>query len=96
MNYKPREQGSNYGHKSRKGNTAFRKRYRDTRKKKHFGITTSEEIREIESSQPISEISEEGKTSVGINLGNQIGNVGISGTKEDKKSTKFPKSADYV
>jgi hypothetical protein len=42
------------------------------------------------------EIENEHRTSLGFKAGNQIGNMGIYGEKEDKRKMKFPKDVGRI
>jgi hypothetical protein len=88
MNYKPRKKGS-YGNAKRRNSATKTFRIKKTRKKEVFGLPINEDTEITECTHLPSEINEEGKTSLDVNFGNQVGNIGFSGTKEKKTSTKF-------
>ncbi len=92
MSYRAKKEGS-YGYYRR---NSARKPFmlKKTHKKELFGFPISNDTEVTECSHLPSEITKEGKTSLGVNLGNQIGNVGFSGAKEDKKSTKFSEETE--
>ena len=87
MSYRAKKEGSYGQNRRNRGKPPFT--WKKTLKKDMFGLRGKTET--IECSHSPSEINEEGRTSLGVNLGNQIGNIGFSGAKEHKTNTKFQK-----
>lgn len=83
MSYRAKKEGS-YGYYRRR-NTRKPFVMKKTHKKELFGLPVTKDTEVFECTQTPSEIDEEEKTSLGVNVGNQIGNIGVSGAKEDKK-----------
>jgi hypothetical protein len=88
MSYKGKKK-SPYGNPNRRNRASKPFRMKKIRKKEVFGLPISKDTEITECTHLPCEINEEGKTSLGVNLGNQVGNIGFSGTKEKKRSTKF-------
>lgn len=99
MSYKGKKKSS-YGNPNRRSRARKPFRMKKIRKKEFLGLPISKETEVTECTHLPNEINEEGETSLGVNFGNQVGNIGFSGTNKKKRSTTFNdranKKRDYI
>jgi hypothetical protein len=105
-NYRGTRHSSGYGyHRTTKQPTSYAKRRKKkesepftletVREKKVLGIIPLEkETEKTTSSHVPNSIANGDKTSLGVNVGNQAVNVGVSGSKENKREMTFPNRSD--